>query len=539
MLEHPLIAALAPLLALAVALGALLARRRRVQAATRWSPVLGERARRGAREAPLLLALAALAALVAVAGPRWGRRSVLVSTRARDIVLAIDVSRSMLAEDQAPSRLAHALREARRLTYDLAGDRLGLVAFTASGFPLVPLTTDDGGVRLLLDVLDPDIASEGGTSLLEAMRAARDVLEAAPGGGGRAIVLFTDGEGHDTLPPAVEMARALGRDGVQLVVVAAGRPDGAPIPMRDEHGVMRGRQRDGEGNEIRTRRDDAALQAIARAADGVLIPADVPDQAGAVRGSLERLARADASAGRAADLVPRGWIAALAAALLLLGQALVRRGAALVVLAGLLLGGTAATAQRPSPGSRALGAGRASEAVTRFRDEAAREGTDTAWYDAGSAALKVGEHAAAAEALARAARSLDPGLRFRATYNAGVALLMAARADTGARREQLLDQAAERFRAALLLRPSSNDAKWNLELATRPPPPPQDGGGATRPPPSQAPKQGQGQASAAEGPSLSRAQAEQVLHSVEDEERGTLARLKGKGRGRLGARQDW
>jgi len=229
---------------------------------------------------------------------------------------------------------------------------------------------------------------------------------------------------------------------------------------------------------------------------------------------------------RTADLIPRGWIAALGAALLLLGYTLVRPGPALIGLAGLLVW-SSATAQRPDPGTRAMTAGDPARAAAEFLKEAG-SGTarDTAFYNAGTAALEAGRYDVARGALEQAAKSLDPDLRYRALYNLGLVNLLASRADT-AKTDELLGQAADRLREALRLQPSSARAKWNLELAERrqPPPPPNNsgggGGGGGKPP-----SGGQPQTpppAAAEQPSsgLSQSQAEQILSSMERRERET------------------
>ncbi len=110
---------------------------------------------------PWLVGIALLCGAVAVAGPRGGRTSVKTEARALSLVIATDISRSMLAEDVQPSRLGRAKREARRLVQDLDGDRLGLIAFAGRSYILTPLTVDGGAVSLYLDGLDPDLASEG------------------------------------------------------------------------------------------------------------------------------------------------------------------------------------------------------------------------------------------------------------------------------------------------------------------------------------------------------------------------------------------
>jgi Ca-activated chloride channel family protein len=531
--DAPLLLFLAPVLAVAFACAAWLARRRRIQLARRWSPSLGRLARGRGGWAPAVIGVAALLAAIGLAGPRSGRTEVKTETRALSLVFAVDISRSMLAEDVAPSRLQRASREARRLIQDLEGDRLGMIAFAGRSYILAPLTVDGGAIRMYLDALDPDLASEGGTSLTAVLTQGAQLLGAATDAADRVLVLFTDGEAHDTLPEAVAAAEALKDAGVRLIVVAQGRAGPTRIPLRDSSGTLLEYKQDEEGNVVRTQRRDDVLRALVDAAEGTLVPNELPDQAGAVRSVVAAMKRSPTSDTRTNDLVPRAWIPVLAAALLLLGYTILRPGPALVSLAGLLLLSTTAAAQRPAPGDRAMAAGDPAGAAAAFLKEAQGSVRDTAFYNAGTAALEARRFEIARGALTEAAKSLDPDLRYRALYNLGVAGLLAAAADT-TKRDEFLDQAAGRLREALLLQPSSARAKWNLELAERRRPPPAGGGGGGGKPPA-----GGGGGSHSEAPTrpesqdqgLSQSQAEQILNSMERRERETRAdqqrRLKG------------
>jgi tetratricopeptide (TPR) repeat protein len=214
-----------------------------------------------------------------------------------------------------------------------------------------------------------------------------------------------------------------------------------------------------------------------------------------------------------------------------------------VGLAGILLASGAATAQRPAPGDRALAAGDPAGAAAAFLAEAGRgPARDTAFYNAGTAALKAGRLEVARGALAEAAKSLDPALRYRALYNLGLAGLLAAEADT-TRQEEYLEDAVDRLRQALLLEPSSARAKWNLELADRrrPPPPSGGGGGGGGAPPS-AGGGGQREQAASETrrEGLSQSQAEQILNSMERRERETRAEQQRRLQaGSAGGVKDW
>ncbi len=537
--DAPVLLGLAPLIAALIAAVAVVVRRRRIGRAAAWSPELEAQARGSGRWAPLWLGLAAAAATVGVAGPRGGRATVRAESQALSVVFAVDISRSMLAEDVPPSRLRRAAREARRLVSDLGRDRLGLIAFAGRSYILSPLTLDGGAVTLFLDALSPDLASQGGTALAAALLQGGELLNASREAGDRVLVVFTDGEAQDTLPGVIAAARQLHEQQIRLVLVAEGGTRPVPIPLRDSAGAITEYKTGSDGRPIQTSRRDAVLQQVADAAEGALVPSELPDQAGAVRDLLAAFQRAPTASAEVQDLLPLVWIPALLAALFLALQTAARRTRALVGLAGLCLAGSAA-AQRPAPGTRAFEAGDPKAAAQALVNNLSQSAGDTAWYNAGTALLAAGDPASARRALERAARSLDPELRYRALYNIGVAALRQAAADSTGR-DSLLATAAERLQQALALAPSSARAKWNLELAQRRRPPPQGGGSQPRQPPpgGQQPEDPQsGQTRSGTPPNLSESQAEQILNSVSREELETRNRRMSRNRSPT-AERDW
>jgi tetratricopeptide (TPR) repeat protein len=326
--------------------------------------------------------------------------------------------------------------------------------------------------------------------------------------------------------------------------------------VRDERGTLVAWQQDLEGNSIETTRGDAVLGAIADAAQGTIVAAELPDQAGAVRDLVASYKRATATESRTQRGRPRAWIPLLLAGLVLATQTFTRKTAALVgvlLCVGLPTGLAAqreGTTQRPRSEAEKLWdrgdvRGAAAAYLTALK---ANEDDDTAWYNTGTAALAAGDPRLARASLARAATSLDPDLRFRALYNLGLLALLQARADSTNREAHLAD--AERaYREALLLKPFHVRAKWNLELVNRmrgsdgankpnPPPPPQPGqggggGGAPGqpPPPPPQPNSGGG---------MSESQADQVLKSIGQEELRTRRDRTGRTRRAAGAGvRDW
>jgi Ca-activated chloride channel family protein len=522
--DAPVVVILAPVVGAAVWAAAAWAQRSRVRRAAAWSETTARIARSAGRLGAPALGLAAGLAALALSGPRWGEERIVTETRGLNLVLAIDISRSMLAEDVKPSRLGRALREARRLVQDLDGDRLGLSAFAGTSYILSPLSVDGSALTLYLDALDPDVASEGGTSLAPALAQGIDLLHASPEIADRVLVIFTDGEGHDSLEQAVQEARRLTGLGIHLILVAEGGRQPTKIPVRDDRGTLVSWQQDETGSPVLTTRRDEVLGALADAAQGTIVAAELPDQAGAVRDLVASYKRATATESRTQRGRPRAWIPLLLAGLVLGAQTLTRRTAALIGILLCVAAPAVAHAQRPrSPAEKAWDNGDVRAAATAYLAELkAHEDDDTAWYNTGTAALAAGDPALARSTLARASASLDPELRFRALYNLGLLSLLEAKADTTNRETHLAD--AERaYREALLLKPYHVRAKWNLELVNRqrrgsgqankpnPPPPPSGGGGGGQPqqpppPPS------------AGGGGMSESQADQVLRSIGQEE---------------------
>ena len=540
--DAPIVVALSPVVGGAVWILAAWARRSRLRRAAAWSEATARVARSAGRFGAPALGLAAALAAVALSGPRWGEERIVTETRGLNVVLAIDISRSMLAEDAKPSRLGRALREARRLVQDLDGDRLGLSAFAGTSYILSPLSVDGSALTLYLDALDPDVASEGGTSLVPALQQGIDLLHASPEIADRVLVMFTDGEAHDSIEQAVEEARRLNGLGIHLILVAEGGREPSRIPVRDDRGQLVSWQQDQTGNPVQTSRRDDVLGAIADAAQGTIVAAELPDQAGAVRDLVASYKRATATESRTQRGRPRAWIPLFFAAVVLTMQTFTRRTAALIGL--LFCIAPAAQAQRPrSPAERAWDKGDVRSAAAAYLAELkSHQDDDTAWYNTGTAALAAGDPALARATLARAAASLDPELRFRALYNLGLLALQEARADTTGRETHLAD--AERaYREALLLKPHHIRAKWNLELVNRlrhgggqsntpppPPPPPPGSGGGGGGGGGGAGQQDQPQGQGGNSGGLSESQADQVLQSIGQEELKTRRDRTGRTR---------
>ena len=203
--------------------------------------------------------------LFAASRPQWGKTLEKTSERARNVVVAIDVSRSMLAEDVRPNRLERAKADVADLIDSLEGDRCALVAFRRTGVSICPLTTDHGFLRSALEQVSPESAPRGETDLGSAIRAALDALDPAADDH-NAIIVISDG--GDLRGEALANAALARKRGIPIFTVGIGDPKvGAPIPAEDGRGYQKFKD-----EAVRVRLEEAALKAIAEASRGRYVP---------------------------------------------------------------------------------------------------------------------------------------------------------------------------------------------------------------------------------------------------------------------------
>lgn len=208
-----------------------------------------------------VLVLAGLALVcVALARLQFGTHMEKLQREGLDIVIALDLSNSMLARDIKPSRLEKAKQEIRSIIERLKGDRIGLVAFAGEAFIQCPLTLDYAAARMLLSVMDQNTVSEQGTSLESAINAARKAYSQQEKKH-KVLLLLTDGE--DQEGHAVEAASDARKDGIRIYTVGIGSSAGEPIPVIDRKGEQVGFKKDRQGEVIVSRLDEATLQKIA------------------------------------------------------------------------------------------------------------------------------------------------------------------------------------------------------------------------------------------------------------------------------------
>ena len=235
----------------------------------------------GAFYAQFVLVMAGLTLLAfAAARPQWGRKDEKVFTRGRNLVIALDVSRSMLAADVHPNRLERAKTDIMDLIEDLNGDRAALLAFRSKGSLLCPLTTDYTFLRQALDGVSPDSAPRGETDLGDAIVKSLDALDPALDEY-NAILLISDGE--DLKGGALDAAREAAKRNIPIFTVGIGDTSGVTIPNADGTGAQQFR-----GAAVQTKLVGATLEAIATASNGRYIPLGTAGTAHTTLGSIYR-----------------------------------------------------------------------------------------------------------------------------------------------------------------------------------------------------------------------------------------------------------
>ncbi|MCD8261455.1 MAG: VWA domain-containing protein [Bacteroides sp.] len=233
------------------------------------------------------LLLTALTLLIfVIARPQFGAKYETVKRSGVEVIIALDISNSMLAEDVAPNRLERAKRVISRMVDDLENDKVAMIVFAGDAFTQLPITSDFISAKMFLSSIDPSLIARQGTDIRAAIELAQRSFTPQEGVG-RSIVIITDGESHEG--GAVEAAQKAAADDIQVNVLGIGSPDGAPIP--DGRNNYR---KDREGNIVITRLNEEMCQEISRAGNGIYVRVDNSNTAQrAIRSEIDKLAKAD------------------------------------------------------------------------------------------------------------------------------------------------------------------------------------------------------------------------------------------------------
>ncbi|MGV3531804.1 MAG: VWA domain-containing protein, partial [Chthoniobacteraceae bacterium] len=429
----------------------------------------------GKRRARFLLQLLGLTCIIiSLTQPRWGYTWMEKKTRGLDVIIAMDTSRSMLANDLQPTRLLRAKLAAEDLIAQLAGNRIGLIAFAGSSFLQAPLTADQSAILNSLRELDTEVIPLGGTNIADAIQTAADAFGKGESEN-RALVIFTDGEELDTdgLKAAEER-----KDLFRIYTVGVGSKEGTVIALPDPSGGT-DYLKDDAGQIVKSRLDETRLRAIAEAADGFYLhlQAGLADMQRLYREGLSTMNETEVDTRLSRQPIERYQWPLGAGMLLLVFSTLIgerRKGAARRVstaaaTALILLSVPQPAAASLNPGVDSYRQEQYKKALDQFAEQLQRQPkSPELQYNIGSAAYKAGDIDRALQAFSQALTATDPALRSMAAYNLGNTLVQRGLAQKEKKPKiQELKNALQHYDTALQANAKNEDAEYNRDVVRK------------------------------------------------------------------------
>ena len=414
------------------------------------------------RFALVLLGMAGL--IVSLAQPRYGFTWQEAKRRGRDVIIAIDTSKSMLATDLAPNRLTRAKLAAQDLINELHGDRVGVIAFAGGAFLQAPLTADSGAVLSSLQELDTEIIPRGGTDIAGAIRTAMDAFGKGESDH-RALIIFTDGEELDA--DGVKEAEKQ-KDVLKIFTIGLGSTDGALIPMPGARGGTEF-LKDNNGQIVKSRLDEDRLRKIAEAGGGFYLHLqNSREQMGQlIRDGLGKMTETDIDAKVSRQPIERyQWPLGAGIFLLAVSMLIGERRRTTLVKAALFAVMLPGFAHAKNAGVEAYERKDFKGAEERFSKQLKMQPeSPERHFNLGSAAYQSGELDKALESFSKAVTSPDPKLHAKAEYNLGNTLFKrGAELKEKEPKIQEWKNALQHYDQALNLEPKNPDAKYNRDL---------------------------------------------------------------------------
>ena len=235
-----------------------------------------------------LLIVALTLLIVAAARPQYGQQEKTVKRQGIEVMVALDISNSMLAEDVAPNRLDRAKQMLSKMIDNMVDDKVGLVVFAGEAFTQLPITCDYVSAKMFLHTISPKLIPTQGTAIGAALQTAIRSFGSQESDAGRAIILITDGENHED--DAIAAAKQVQELGIQVFVIGIGKPEGSPIPVPGTNDYIKDRS----GQVVVSRLNEEMCQEIAQAGKGAYVRCDNTNTAmRALQQELDRIATTD------------------------------------------------------------------------------------------------------------------------------------------------------------------------------------------------------------------------------------------------------
>jgi Ca-activated chloride channel family protein len=272
----------------------------------------------------LVVLAAAFACLsIALVNPKIGTKLETVRSQGVDIVFAVDVSKSMLAEDIAPNRLEKAKQLVTQIVNNLASDRIGIIAYAGNAFPQLPITTDYASAKMFLQNMNTDMLSSQGTAIHQAIELAKTYYDDEEQTN-RILIIISDGEDHEN--EAIDAAEEAADNGIKIFTIGVGDPKGGPIPIK-RNGVVLNYKKDKDGETVITKLNEEVLREIASVANGTYINGrNTGEVVESIKDILEKTDKTEFESKQIADFKDQfQWFIALAIFLFLVDIFLLER----------------------------------------------------------------------------------------------------------------------------------------------------------------------------------------------------------------------
>jgi len=428
----------------------------------------------------ILWSLALTMLSIGLAAPQLGSKLNKVKARGVDIMIALDVSNSMLSQDVKPNRLDNAKLAISKLVDNLRNDRIGMVVFAGKGYVQLPITTDYAAAKMFLSNINPSLVPTQGTAIGQAIEMAADAFN--EDARSRAIIVITDGENHEG--NAVETAKQIAEKGIKIYTIGIGSPGGAPIPEFAANGTQTGYKKDNTGNTVITKLNEGMLQQIAVAGNGAYIYAANTNSAlKKVKEEISNMAQNDYETRLFSDYVERFQYFIAAALIFLLAElflaqrrskwadkfnifnersmkGLAKKASILAIL--MLCSSISLFAQSENrntrKGNKLYNENNFSEAELEYRRALEKNNRSSkAGFNLGNAMYKQKNFEEATSTWKSLAErtDVDPKVSSSAWYNSGNALLQGKK----------YSDAIEAYKKALKINPKDEDARYNMAYA--------------------------------------------------------------------------
>lgn len=271
----------------------------------------------------VVLCLAFASLIIALVNPKNGSKLETVKREGVDIVFALDVSKSMLAEDIAPNRLEKSKQLVTQIINNLASDRIGIIAYAGKAFPQLPITTDYASAKMFLANMNTDMLSSQGTAINEAIELAKTYYDDDQQTN-RVLIIISDGEDHSDVSASI--AEEASEEGIRIFTIGVGDVKGGPIPIK-RNGVTLNYKKNKAGETVVTRLNEDTLRAIAEEANGAYINGKTTDKVvEEIRDILNKMDKTEFEAKQFADFEDQfQWFLAIGILLLFIDIFLLER----------------------------------------------------------------------------------------------------------------------------------------------------------------------------------------------------------------------